>query len=206
MNSALKYIAIIVVALVTFMILSQMKHCWQSAPDTVTLVMPSDSNFAMIVKKEYRPVSTPFEKRSKPPAKLPSGVKERDVKRVVVVVDVYPDSINSVSLVELKSGEVFVPKEEGRTVEEYTYKSPILDFDLFPLVGLTFGGKLSPAVALSPLQVYESVQLPLIVASPDGVGMGFAGRYREYSLGLTFEWRYRDAGKQAKLVVAYNFN
>lgn len=143
MKDVLKYLAWMAVAGVALVIVREFSR-WvgtETQPE-FTVSTPVDSGFAPIFQKEFRPRSTPFERASKPPAKLPKGVKESDVKRVIVVTkrletDAERRIIDSTTVIELTTGEIFVPKVKGKevSVEEYRYAPPILDFGLFGSVG-----------------------------------------------------------------------
>ena len=81
MKDILKYGAWIVVAAVVLVLGLKLAHMLEGEPqyEYVVPLCGIDSGFVPIIKKDYRPRSTPFERRSKPPVRLPRGVKESDV-------------------------------------------------------------------------------------------------------------------------------
>jgi len=179
---------------------------------------PADSTFVPVVKREYKPRSTPFERPSKPPVRLPKGVKESDVKRVIVVTEhIKTDSsrifFDSTTVIELKSGAIYVPKEHGKelTVEEFNYVPPVLDFGLFCSVGASVGRyndkfTISPLMAASLLQICGVVQFPLVMADLQGVGAGFGIRQGDFMIGAFSHWRFEDMQRQIKLSIQYSIN
>jgi hypothetical protein len=227
-KDVLKYGAWIVVVLVLLVLGLRLARMLEGEPNNEYVVgSPIDSGFVPIIKKDYRPHSTPFERRSKAPVRLPRGVKSSDVKRVIIVTEnVKTDSglpdyavqagktfSDSTTVIELKSGEIYVPKEDGKelTVEEFRYVPPILDFGLFGSVGASLGRiqtkfVVSPLVAFSPLQICGTVQLPLAMADLYGVGVGFGVRYGDFIVGAFSHWRFDDAQRQIKVSIHYCIN
>lgn len=219
MKDYLKYIAWMVVAIVVLVLVLKISGWIEGSPHIdYTVTTPIDSGFAPIIKKDFKPRSTPFERPSKPPVRLPKGVKEADVKRVIVITErLKTDSgtkfFDSTAVVELKSGEIYVPKEDGKelTVEEFRYVPPILDFGLFASVGASIGRSqqrfnISPLLAASPLQICGSVQFPLLMADLQGVGAGFGIRYGDFMVGISSHWNYLDAQRQIKVSIHYSIN
>jgi len=217
-KDVLKYGAWIIVAAVVLVLGLRLARMLEGEPHNEYVVgSPIDSGFVPIIKKDYRPRSTPFERPSKPPVKLPRGVKESDVKRVIIVTEnVKTDSgktfSDSTTVIELKSGEIYVPKEDGKelTVEEFRYVPPILDLGLFGSVGASLGGilaklTLSPLVAASPLQICGLVQFPLAMADLYGVGVGFGVRYGDFIVGAFSHWRFDNMQRQIKISIQYCF-
>jgi hypothetical protein len=219
MKDYLKYGAWAVVAIVLLVVVWRISRLIEGGPQTdYTVATPIDSGFVPIIKQEFKPRSTPFERASKPPVKLPQGVKESDVKRVIIVIkDVKTGSNIAVPdtsrIIELKSGEIYVPKEEGTelTVHEITYMPPILRFGLFASVGVSLGGipaklTVSPLVAVSPLQICGFVQFPLVMVDLCGIGAGFGFRYGNYMAGAFSHWRFDNMQRQVKISVQYAIN
>jgi hypothetical protein len=184
-----------------------------------TVFTPADSNFVPVIKKDYRPPSTPFERPSKPPWKLPKGVSERDVKRVITVAKETPaDSAGAVhrdttQIIETFDGRIYIPKELGKatTVRETRYTPPIFAFDLFTSAGITLTRReskfvVSPLLAIAPLQILGHVQLPLVGADFEGVVAGAGYRYDRFMLGTVVHWSGRDLSRYIKLTVHFCFD
>jgi hypothetical protein len=219
-KDVLKYGAWIVVAVVALVFGLRIVNLFEGDHSGEhTVFTPADSNFAQVVKKDYRPASTPFERPSKPVVKLPKGVSERDVKRLITVTKETPaDSagtvhIDTTQIIETFDGQVYVPKEEGKTttVQETHYTPPIFAFDLFGSAGITVTRRenkvvVSPLLAIAPLQVLGHVQLPLIGADFEGVAAGAGYRYDKFMLGLVAHWSGKDLSRSVKLTVHYCFD
>jgi len=219
MKEYVKYIAWIIVAIVVLVLIFKISNLIEGpAHVDYTVSTPIDSGFVPIIEKDYKPRSTPFERPSKPPVKLPKGVKESDVKRAIVVVDSMETGsgrkfLDTTTVIELKSGEIFVPKKDGKelSVEEYSYKPPILAFGLFGSLGASLGqsaGKLavSPIVGASLAQISGLVQFPLFSADFDGIGAGIGLRYGSVMVGAHSHWRFDGTQRQIKLSLQFCIN
>ena len=187
--------------------------CYQ--PQEVTknrIEQPKDTNFAAIVEHNYRPASIPFlEHPMKPPLRLPQGVDQRDVKRILVVAKTvrnYDSTTHrdNTAVVELKDGTLYVDKRNGEvySADVYVYQSPVLEFGLFVSIGITASiEKLSPAVSISPIQIYGIIQFPVVIADFYGLGAGAAYRWSNINIGLLLHSSFKTAS-QVKLVLTYD--
>jgi hypothetical protein len=206
MQNILKYIAIIFVAAVILIL--ALRGCPQTTTE-VTVVTPPDTNFAQIVKRDYRPKSIPiFENPKKPPIRLPKDIKEKDVKRAIIVTG--KNCMDTTTIIETKDGNIFVDKQGGKvaTVEEITYKPPILAFGLTPIVGMTvspFGKLLSPMIGLNFITWYGQVQFPNLCIDLQGVSSFAMYRLDIFSFGAGYRWNYNTGNRQLIGVVGINF-
>ncbi len=220
MKDLLKYGSWLVVAIVALILgLRVAAFLDHDSSQEQTVFTPADSSFAPVVKKDYRPASTPFERPSKPVAKLPKGVSEKDVKRVITVTkDTPADSAGNVTkdttqIIETFDGKIYIPKEDGKatTVEETRYVPPIFAFDLFTSAGITLTMRdnkvvVSPMVAIAPLQVLGHVQLPLVGADLEGIAAGIGYRYDKFMLGSVVHWSGKDLTRSVKLTIHFCFD
>lgn len=209
MKETLKYIALAIAGIAVIVVVVRMSSC--GASSEIMITVPADSNFVPIARQSYRPRSTPFEKYPPIPVRrYPAGVKEKDVKRVIAVVK-HPRNAppDTTTLIEMKTGEIYVPKEDSVaiSVTETEYVPPILAWDLSLLVGASFPGKnhiVSPLITLSPLTVLGIVRAPLGAADLEGIGIGGAVQYKNFSFGVGQFWMFVDAGRRVKLFVCYS--
>lgn len=222
MKDYLKYITWIVLAVVALVIVFRVTGLFKGGTsEDVTITTPSDSTFLPIHKREFKPPSIPFERRTKPPVRLPKGVRERDVARAIVITKSGRGRTSSdltalrdtTRMIELKNGAIFVEGVEGTEtrVEEITYVPPILSWDFFTSAGVSIGRSeerflFSPMLAVSPLQISGVVQLPLLIADINGVGIGAGYRYDNFVFGITSHWQFENKQQGIRLFIAYSIN
>ena len=217
MSKHLKYSAVILVCVVILVITSRIDSCNNQATDEISIRIPSDSGFVPVTEHNYRPPSTPFERSSKPPAKIPKDISEGDVARTVAVVKRIPiDSshflTDTTSLVLMKDGLVFVQKQPGiaMSVEDTKFIDPIFHWDIFTSIGISiakFGVptlEVSPSIAIAPLEIMGKVQLPLLAADLTGVGIGIAYRHKNFIFALAGHERFVDAGRSIQIMIHYS--
>jgi hypothetical protein len=210
----LKYIALILAASIIALIIYRIERAVSHNDGATTINVPADSNFTPVENKSYRPPSLPFSPR-KLPVKLPRGLKERDVKRVITIdvsgVPKHPPK--EINVIETTSGAVFVQRDSSiESVSVTNVEPPILVFGLTFGVGATLGEsrsggrpELSPAGIFAPVQWDGWLHAPILVADLDGVGPGAEARlYHNIFAGAARLWRY-DEGIQLKLLLSYVF-
>lgn len=219
MKDYLKYITWIVLAVVALVIVSRVTGLFKDGvSEDVTVTTPSDSAFLPIHKREFKPASIPFEKRTKPPVRLPKGIKEKDVARAIIITKSERGRTSSrlgaigdtLRLIELKNGAIFVEGVKGAEtkVEEITYAPPILSWGMFTSVGVSISRSeerfvFSPVFAFSPLQISGTVQFPLLTADLNGIGAGVGARYKNFLFGISEQWRFENFQRQIKLSIHY---
>ncbi len=214
MKKILTYILAAVLVFLLVGIALRVKSCFDQADKVTTTTTSPDPNFSDVQHSTYRPPSTPFE-HQKAPAQLPSNVKESDVKEVIIVTKDVPTSDSTsrkdtTSVIITKNGDVYVGKQGGEVskVEVITYKPAILQWGIFPALGVTAGQTISPAVTVSPLLILGKVKLPLLAADYDigkkmpGLGIGTAYRVWKIDLGIIAHWNTK-MERGVKFVVAY---
>jgi len=222
-KDSLKYIAYIILASAVIIVVLRFRACVNPATTEVFVSTPVDTSFSPVVKRDYRPKSTPFERPLKPAVKLPKNIRESDVKRVLIVVKSGRDIQSNVpaedttTVITTKDGNVHVAKQNGRvrSVELITYQPTILDFRLSVLLGVTLGKDVaSPVVAIYPLQICGAIQIPILAADLHGFGAGVSYRWNNFSAGILLHysapWAHPllaefTADRQLKLMLAYNF-
>lgn len=183
------------------------------AKDEVVVVTPHDSSFVPVTKKEYRPTSTPFEKHKETPARLPNGVTEANVARTIAIVKQIPsDSVagmiaDTTSIVILKSGEVFVGKQQNgikTSVMVTEFVPPILSWDIFLSIGINYSSSFNPSIALSPLKICDLIQFPTINLDPKSIGIGIGYCYKDFVFGVAATKRFSDWSPQGNLFFHYS--
>jgi hypothetical protein len=217
MKDTLKYIAIIVACIVGAIALVRLGSCGGRDSDEVTTRIPQDSSFAPVTEREMRPRSTPFEKPSNAPARLPKGLTEANVARIVRVVKRIPvDSSHSIldttSVIVTKGDQVFVPKQEGiqTAVEDTKFAPPIFRFGTFASVGISLvklgipNLEVSPSIAIAPLEILGKIQLPLITADLQGVGIGVGYRYKDFVFAIAGHQRFENARRSVRIMIHYS--
>lgn len=219
MKETIKYLAWIVVAGVLLVIASMVKDVFRGESEAPgMMVVPADSGFAPVIKKEFRPRSTPFEKHPPIPVKrYPAGVKEKDVKRVITIGKTIPISgiphQDTTRIIEMKSGEIFIEKPDSGqlVVEEFEYLDPILSWGARASLGITFSRfshkfELSPSLSLSFLQVLGRIAVPLATVDLTSIGLGVGYQWESFVFGFGLHWRFEDLRKQVKISLQYSIN
>ncbi len=231
MKSLLTRIAVIAVCAVIVVVMLPRSCSHNSTDDSrvAQVFTPNDSNFAPVTTKEYRPASTPFEKQ-KSPVKLPSDLNESDVKEAIRIIGsprppvtqspgpVVPDTT---VIILSQDGHIYVNGgQRSLTVERFEYLPPILDFGLFRQVGVTVSGLrqllggdftpdlVSPAFAVSFIQVDGRFQFPTLLLDLDGVGIGGGYRISGFTAGAVYHHPFVGADQDSpalKIFITYNF-
>ncbi|MEW6060957.1 MAG: hypothetical protein AB1600_03350 [Bacteroidota bacterium] len=212
MKDLLKYIAYIFACATTLYIMAQIKSCSSDTDkEEFTVEIPLDSSFVPIVKQEYRPRSTPFEKGGKQPHRLPKNATESNVARTIAIVKRIPiDSAghtiqDTTILVVLKQGDVFVERRQYHSEVRVTdFLPPIFDWNLSFSVGINFARTVSPSIAFSPLKIMGRVSFPLLSFDTEGIGIG-AGWYQEdFIFGVITHSRFETEVTGLKLFIHYS--
>ena len=167
---------------------------------------PRDTSFSQVTHNTYRPHSIPIiEKVQTPPAQLPTEIKPKDVKEVIVVTKKPNDTTK---VIITKKGEVYVSKQ-GNKVENVTvttYEPPILDFGLFLKVGIDFDDQhISPVIEVTPLEILGKIDIPVLSLDIEGIGAGFDYMvFNPISVGVMYhvDWR---ADKSIRLDLVWDF-
>jgi hypothetical protein len=210
MSSSLKYIAIILVAVVVLVFFFNIKSCGSANNAVQSTNVPIDSNFAPVTHQTYQPPSIPFLSKEKLPVKLPQGVKEKDVKKIIkLTVRDIPSGGKEINIIESKTGEIFVQRDSSIvSIGVIDVRPPLIAFDFRFGAGLSLGkcGKglrYSPAVLFAPIEWDGWLQLPVVAADLDGIGPGAQIKiYHNIYLGAAQLWRY-DVGQQSKIILSY---
>jgi hypothetical protein len=212
MKEVLKYIAIIIVCATAIYGIAQIKGCGSNNVGPGSIVLPADTNFTPIEYKFYQPSSLPFSKK-KSPVKLPAGMREKDVKRVVSVTvnDIPKSPPKKIDIIETKAGETFVYKDSSiQSVNILTFEPPVVGWDLRFGAGISMGLmneriKFSPSAIIAPVEWMGWLRVPAVIADIDGFGAGgLVQVYYDIYCGPGLLWRY-DQGTQLKIVISYLF-
>jgi len=208
MQQMFKYIAIIIACGTLIYVIVTVRSCvdGRMPEDGAILHVPKDSGFSPIAQQEYRPPSLPFSRR-RLQVKLPAGVSERDVRRVVTVRVRDSSGARRLSIIEARSGETYVPRDSAILGVEVTdVLSPIFAVGVRFGIGLTATPtRLSPAAFLALVEWDGWLQVPVAVADLDGLGIGGQLRiYHDICFGATHLWRF-DQSTQAKATLSIMF-
>lgn len=212
-----KYAAIVVVAVVVLIVVLRITDCTSSLPivkgrvgETVT-VSPADSSFAPILLRSFTP-PLPLPGLSNPqagvPARLPRGVRNKDVLQVVSLNIKGID--RPVDVIITKEGDVHVEKFPGlESVTSTTYNPEVIAFTLSAGIGVTLPFSedgLSPSVKLSLLEIGGWLKVPSVVADLHGIGLGAEGKlYHDFYLGGAVMWSYEQpTEKTVKATLHFN--
>jgi hypothetical protein len=225
MKSTLKYIAFSLICIVGIVGLVRLGSCGDST-DEVSVRIPADSSFSAVTERKYRPRSTPFEHPLKPAARLPKGLAEANVARIVRVIKrsapsegrdssrVAPSEglRDTTTLIITKDDQVFVSKQQGveTTVEDTKFVAPIIHVGVFASIGISLAKfgiphlEVSPSVAVAPLEILGKIQLPLLAADLDGVAVGLGYRYKGFVFAVAGHQRFEDAGRSVRIMIHYS--
>jgi hypothetical protein len=163
---------------------------------------PADTAYLPVIVRSYTPKSTPFEKPVKPISKLPKGVKEKDVKRVITI-----SGKKLLQIIETKNGDVLVSKNgDSLEVVVTNYFDPIFEFGLYANVGITVDVRkhFSPSASLAFIRWYGIIDAPVVVADDDGIGLGI-GFKLYYAIYVTpvVMWSFETTDKSINLNLSY---
>ncbi len=211
MKDVLKYISIIAGCATILSFVMQLKSCGDSNIPLTTVIVPHDRSFVPVTKSEYRPRSTPFEKKVTQSQRLPKDAPEANVARTIAIVKRIPiDSsgkfvTDTTRIVQSKSGDTFVEKQEGIETEVAVteFLPPILQWNLFLSAGVNYSGTFSPSVAVSPLKIYDKIQFPVLSLDPASVGVGAGWCYKDFVFGISINKRFETAQNSLKLFAHY---
>ncbi|MBI2427524.1 MAG: hypothetical protein HYV29_01755 [Ignavibacteriales bacterium] len=205
MKDVFKYAGYIVFCLTIAYVCATLKDCGEVGKTSDLVVVPRDSAYLPITMNEYKPPSTPFEDPVKPVSKLPIGVKERDVKRVIKVRKL--STSDTLVIILTKSGEVLVPKQtDSIAVNVFDYVPPLLQFGLFYGFGVTLNAEseIDPAVSLSLIRINEKFSAPVIAADLHSIGVGAGYQfYHDLTVTPLMMWNYSDTQRTIKIQVSY---
>ena len=213
MKNISKYVGMLLVVVAAFVLLFRAADDQDGSRNFI----PADTTYAPVVVHTYRPKSTPFEKASKVAAKLPKGMNERNVARVIAIVRHLPaDSVDKMRtdttlIIESRTGDVLVPKpvRGSISVDITTYTPPVFYPGMFSSIGVSLakrgdGLRLSPDASLALVEWYGVLHFPFFTADLDGVGTGFEYRlYDQIFIAPVVMWHYSDLSKEIKL--QFNF-
>lgn len=202
-------IVLLIVAIAAILRVNSCVNDWHGV-GRLNVDVPRDSSFMPTDHRHYQPPSLPGLSTlvgSPPPAKLPKGVRERDVHRVVSLE--LRERKKSIGIIEMKDGTVFVAKDSAiQNVTITDYEAPILSFGIFPGIGLSLGPqRVSPLAKISLIELWGIGRLPMLTADLDGAGIGGEFRlYHDIYIGSALVWRYEDmTARSLKLTINYNF-
>lgn len=215
MRTILQTIGGVIVLVVVIVLIVKFRGCRDvDHLDGGTIVrVPDDTTFAPVHVKEYQPPSLPFSKK-KLPVRLPKGMDEDDVARVVTL-EIPPDTLGkkkrTIDVIETKKGDVLVSLDSGPfevTVTEIV--PPLISFSMRFGAGVTLGRKdgqntFSPAVMFAPVEWSGWLEAPFLTADLEGLGVGGQARvYHDVYIGIAKLWRYEE-GSRIKLDLAFMF-
>ena len=218
MRQYLKYIAIIIACGVLFYVIAALKSCnlKQSSMSQSTIVNPTDSNFAPVEHTTYQPPSLPALSKTTSGIKLPKGLSEKDVKKVVELKlrtsvpvstndsmtqsSFVNDSLTTLDIIETRNGDIFVKKDSLiQSVKVIHFEPPVFAFNLRFGAGVSAGYS-DRKINFSPVAVMSLVdwnvdkikfQAPIVTADLDGVGLGAQFQlYNNLYFGAIREWRW----------------
>jgi hypothetical protein len=215
MKDILKYIALTILGIAAILVMFKFSSCESEKNNQNDMFIPADTNYVPVQKITYTPKSTPFESASKQPAKLPQGVRERDVKRVIDVKSTPKDTLHrcpySLQMIETKDGNFYLKKDSGwvTSLKVTDYEPTILDFGVHLSLGVTLAfssvNMLSPCAAMAPLEVCGCVQLPLLAVDIQSIGAGAAWRKNDWSFGVMMHWSWK-LKREIKLSATFNLD
>ncbi len=204
-------LAIVVMALVVF---GRYLQCPAGNYNGGVVQAPPDSTYMPVLRRHYTPppplIGGLTNRRSAAPLKrLPKGVSEADVQRVVKIK--VRDS-NTINVIELRDGGVLVEKDSViEAVEVIEYNKPALSFGLFPGVGITGlikdgSARISPMLKLSFVEILGTVRLPMVAVDSEGFGAGLETRlYHDLFIGAGIFTSYSNLDhRQFKATLEYN--
>lgn len=207
----LKIAGICIVVFAAIMLLVKVKGCLDGQENTVaeTISVPSDSHFAPIEHNTFQPtVEIPFVKKKEFPAKLPEGVKQTDVDRVITLETKDSDRV---FITETNKGEVFVQKDSSvREVTVTVIEPPLFKFQSDVGLGFTFGWhtdsyRMSPSACFAPLQWSGWLNIPNFTVDLDGIGVGGSARlYHDIFAGVSEEKMF-NGGSELKATIHFMF-
>ncbi len=171
---------------------------------------PLDTTFSPVKHTDYRVPTIASLSQKKGPARLPEGVSESDVKRVTSLK--FRGGSRATDIIELKTGELFVEKDsslESVTVTEY--EAPFLAWEPSLGLGLSIRPRFSegpPTLSISAgasvIQFLGRVDLPVLCADLDGVGLGARVKfYHDLSAGACLLWRYTDPSEKVIKIILH---
>lgn len=205
-----KEIKIIICAFAAIFFVSlTIKLFYSPTPQKSVQSASPDNTFRSAEETNLRPKSIPFEPADKPIVREPENVPQKDIDRTYRIIT--KDSTghkDTLSLVILKDKQqALVDNKNGQVQEflEQDYLSPILAFGIFPKLGIDGNvEKISPMIAISFLEIYGRVQLPIFSLDLQGIGIGLdVNILKPISLGATYhdDW---DTKKSIRLTLSIN--
>lgn len=207
MKEYVKYGTYLVICATIAFMCATFKDCGEVGQTPDLVVVPRDSAFLPITKSDYKPASTPFEDPVKPVSKLPIGVKEKDVDRVITARKISTNE--TLILIITKSGDVHIPKDSTSVNYEFRvteYHPQIFDFGLDIALGFTLNAdaRISPSISFSMLQINEKILFPDIAADLQSIGIGIGYQfYHDLTVTPLYMWNYSDTHNTIKIKVSY---
>lgn len=232
---SLSRIAVIAVAAVIILVMlpRSCSHTGTGDSRIAQIFTPKDSAFAPVVTKQYRLSSNPFRRGASPraPVRLPSDLKESDVKEAIRIIGTVPDSgvgarcnVPPDTTIVILSLDGHVYATGGRralSVERFEYLPPLFDFGIFKQIGVTVAGprppfSVSPCLCVSFIQIDGRYQFPTLLLDLDGIGAGAGYRIPlllgegSFTLGIAYHYPFVGANHDSsasafKIFVTYNF-
>lgn len=209
-----RVVTVLALAVVIILLLGDRLRC-RPGDEGFIVHAPPDSSYMPVLRRQYSPppplIGGLTTRRSAAPLKkLPQGVAELDVQRVVRLR--IKDSNKPVTIVELRDGSVLVERDSVvEVVEVIEYERPAVAFGLFPGIGITGtmrGGdaRVVPMLKLSFAELFGRVRLPMVVADTDGIGLGVETRlYHDLFIGAGVFATYSNlAHRQLKATLEFN--
>ncbi|MDP1675708.1 MAG: hypothetical protein Q8L88_02490 [Bacteroidota bacterium] len=201
MKEYLKYASYIVVCVTIAYVCLTLRNCGTVGESSDRTDTPADSAYLPIIVRSYTPKSTPFEKPVKPVSKLPKGVKEKDVKRVITI-----SGKKLLQIIETKNGYVLVSKNgDSLEVAVTNYFDPIFEFGLFAGVGINLNAAAAaPSVSISFVKVCGNFLAPVVAADLRSIGIGIGYKfYHDITVTPLLMWNYSDTQRTIKLNLSY---
>lgn len=194
-------------AIVAIAVIWAAYHFWfKPAPAVIIETQQEDSTFADTREYDYKPVSTPFERKKIPLVRKPAGTSDKEISKAVRIIK--KDSTgrrDTTGIILTEDGQLLVDNADGRIESVYiaNYVPPILDWGLHLQVGISIWKKPSPVIAIAPLEIEGCVQLPVVALDLYGLGIGANYRLNHYSFGVIQHYSYLWE-KQIKFTLTYN--
>lgn len=204
-----KEIKIIVGVFIAIFFLSlAYKLFYPNKPQTTIKKESPDNTFVSANETSLRPKSIPFEPTTKPIVREPNNVPQSEIARTYRVIT--KDSSghkDTTSLTILKNGQALADNKNGQVQEFLTqeYLPPVLSFGLFTKLGIDGNiEKISPMAAISFMEIYGIVQLPVFSLDLQGIGIGLDAKIlNSVSLGMMYhdDW---NTNKGIRLTLSIN--